>query len=789
MATNPSAPVTTDPNAPKPGDPAGDDYTGVYGFFRRHQKKLLYTAGLFTLLTFSVTGPMMTMVGEWFGKKQELPTIRVGAERVALMPEDYQYGQLLQRFGQALAALGVLPPIGVGDGGSSELQDIYAVLRRVAITEGLDVSMDEVDRAIEAERGRSNVESAARLAGYRGFGSVAQMRDLTREAMRIGNFVRLQTLALDSSDARVLEQILDDKEKVAFRVARFDEKAYETKLGGETELSDDDLRTWLDGKNESEKRRMQIYGSNRLELGFRPPLTEEGQFDPTQWQEGPLKDFAPTEDVLRQLYEQEKATRFTQEDGTVKPFEDVQAELTRLKQAEAVANHLQAELRKQLEATLKPLTDELQRAQTELGESQSVFDTAKRKLAEGGDEAALQNEITQAEEAVQARQAAVEAAQTAVTTARSEWDFPAEFQKLTEGKSGAVVRRMEGRRSIEDLKDLDAAGVDLGTWTNAAQARGLTRKGDISFTPARTQKAMALYQVTDAELQPLKPWDELKPLLRDAWLTEKAKQEGETRKKALEDALLRLAKEKMQEQVTAIEGSLATKVEERMAEWRQTTEKGIAEAEQWLARLSSGADGQPPTQAQEAWQKKLDALRDQLAKADEHRATVEQQVREANEAEIAEAAKKHYHEVLEAAANEVGFEVLTVGPHSRELAQRPRFDKTYDPTTVFLFRNHADLEKEATTGIVQDATNRLWLAAVATDVAPLQVADVTRRQFELARASGGFDFADVQAYQAYAQAFTMEALEQRYDLRQVVGRQEVPPGPGAPPPVAPPQDK
>ena len=58
MATNPVQP-------PVPANPPPDHYdelSGVYGFFRRHQKKLLYTAGLFTLLTFSITGSMTALI-------------------------------------------------------------------------------------------------------------------------------------------------------------------------------------------------------------------------------------------------------------------------------------------------------------------------------------------------------------------------------------------------------------------------------------------------------------------------------------------------------------------------------------------------------------------------------------------------------------------------------------------------------------------------------------------------------------------------------------------------------
>ena len=46
MATNPVQPPVSP--APTPGPDAHyDELSGVYGFFRRHQKKLLYTAGMF----------------------------------------------------------------------------------------------------------------------------------------------------------------------------------------------------------------------------------------------------------------------------------------------------------------------------------------------------------------------------------------------------------------------------------------------------------------------------------------------------------------------------------------------------------------------------------------------------------------------------------------------------------------------------------------------------------------------------------------------------------------------
>lgn len=769
MATKPASP----PVPTNPADQQLDDHTGVYGFFRRHQKKLLYTAGLFTLLTFSVTGPMLTAVDELVGTKRDMASIQVGGQRVKLTTDDYQFGSVIARNltnSQGNPSLPpVLPVLGTGEGGSSDLTDILAILRRAAIAEGIDVSMVEVDRAIDTLRAQSKVETAARLAGYRGFSSLAEYREVVREAMRIGTYVRLQTLALDCSDAKVLEQVIADREKVTFRAATFDEKAAEERLKTAAALTDDDLRTWLDAKTEVEKSRMQAYDSNHLELRFGALLLADGQFDPTQWQEGVLKDFAPAEDQLRATYDQEKELRFKLEgDKTYKPFEDVQAEVTRLLQAEQVMNHVLVELRKQLDEAAKAPNEELQRCHGELGDANTVIKELEAKLGEQPAEAAaIEEQLRLARETVVAKQAAVDAASEAVKAARADWDFPANFTEITKDKSGFEQKAMSGRRSIEELKDLDAAGVGYGEWPMSAQARGLQAKGDFCFTPGRTAKAIVLYQVTDVLVRPLKPWDKLKPLVEQAYFTEKAKAEGEEKKKLMEETLLRLAKEKMADRVAEIEGKRAARVDERMAEWERTTQAGIAEAEGWLQRLTAG------TQAQAAWQKKLDRLQGELAQKDAQRAVFDTEIAKAIEDEIAAEAKKHYGEVLEAAAAAAGFTTTTVGPHPRDLSRRPRFDKAYDPTTVFLFRSHAELEAGATTGVVQDAKERIWLVAVCDKVEPLVASDVTRRDFESLRTGDGlFSYATQQAYRAYGQAFTIKALEARYDLKRVVGEQE-----------------
>ena len=106
MSTNSDQPQANEP-AP---EESFDELTGVYGFFRKYQKLLLYTAGLFTLLTFSITGSLQSLVGGVFNKDVERGSIEVSGVRAQLASEDYDYGSMIARsFGRLPA--GVLLPI------------------------------------------------------------------------------------------------------------------------------------------------------------------------------------------------------------------------------------------------------------------------------------------------------------------------------------------------------------------------------------------------------------------------------------------------------------------------------------------------------------------------------------------------------------------------------------------------------------------------------------------------------------------------------------------------------
>jgi hypothetical protein len=380
MATNP---VQTPSDSKSPPEAQYDEHSGVYGFFRRNQKRVLYTAGLFTLLTFSITGPMTALITDAFRDEGSKSTILVNGKREALTAEDITYGRELAGMVFGRLPFGVLPPLDAGKEHQGELGTVYAILRRAAIAEGLGASFAEVDRAIEAMREQMKSPSVGKLVSDLRFASIAQYRDYVAEAMRIGAYVRLQTLALDSTEARVLAQTLSDREKITLRVASFEEKKVEEDLKKASPLSEDDLKKWLDGKDEREKRMMQAYDAPRAELRFGGFLTAEGQFDPEQWKDAELKDFTISDDQLKSAYEQEKEARFKLEgDGQFKPADDpaVKAELTRVLQAEQVLNKLLAALREKQDEAAKAQNDAVAAAQADVNTANYRFEEATLRL-------------------------------------------------------------------------------------------------------------------------------------------------------------------------------------------------------------------------------------------------------------------------------------------------------------------------------------------------------------------------------------------------------------------------
>ncbi|MBK8098289.1 MAG: hypothetical protein IPK26_14355 [Planctomycetes bacterium] len=764
------SPAGTSPAGTSPAgkSPAGgteeghhDETTGVFGFFRRYQKPILYSAGLFALITFSITTQMTQVVDDIVAKPVEMPTMTVAGKSVSLQPEDYDFAALLSRNWQALPP--VMPMVGIGEGTQHDFADMLMYLRRAAIAEGFEVSMLEVDRAIEWLRESENAASATQLAVNRGFGSLANFRSLVGEAMRIGNYVRLQAIGAGGTEAAMLRQLLDGKEKITVRVASFDVAALQEQLKTAGGVSDDDFKKWMEGKTEQEKNTLGVFDNNKVSLLLGIARLEA--FDPAQWAEE-LKDHKPGDDALKQTYEMEKKRRFKGEkDGEFKPYEDeaVKATVAKVAQLDEVMNKLLQKIRERQNTSIQEANAALTSAATTRNAAETKLLEAKRKLTEKPDDPALAEEVRKIDaEELQPAVARQKEAEEALKQKRQDFDMGAAFAELTKDKAGFELKPLAGPLDAEGLKNLDQQDLALGEWDEANQGTFINAKGDMGWAPGKTAKGHFLFQATEVVVRPLKPWDKLKPLLETAYFKELAKKQGDEKKLAFDTALLRLAKTKMPEKVAEIEGKKQPEIDKRFAAWEQEQQRLLTSAQAELAKMA-GLEGH---RAYVAWTQQLTSVQAALEKKDEQKKTIEAAVAKEIDDELRKEAKAKFGEVLDQAAQEAGFTVTSLPPYPRELSQRPRFDKANDKTVVFLFRGQVEkLEAGKTTDLVEDAANQRWHCAVVDKVEPMTVADLTRREFEMERSN----YEEEQIASAMATAFSLPALEKRYGVVRVQG--------------------
>ncbi|MBK8977842.1 MAG: hypothetical protein IPM29_18190 [Planctomycetes bacterium] len=227
-------------------------------FFRKYQRPILFTAGIFALLTFSITPAIMSTASGWFERDRPMPTLTLGGRVVNVTPEDHAAAQQV-RIWEGRGDLTVaLPPIVESDGQEDRVE-IYAALRRVAIEYGIEPSMDEVERAVQlgvqlTSQFDPGVTSPLELARRLGYPDVAAYYNTIAEAMRIGTLVRLEALGVDTTDAALVQSLIRDLELVTLNVAVIDAERIENELKEAGDPSDDELVSWLDKMTPMERR-------------------------------------------------------------------------------------------------------------------------------------------------------------------------------------------------------------------------------------------------------------------------------------------------------------------------------------------------------------------------------------------------------------------------------------------------------------------------------------------------------------------------------------------------------
>ncbi len=741
-------------------------------FFRKYQRIILYTAGIFALVSFSIGGPLMDLFAGLQQRDMPTPSMTIDGREVKVTAEDYEIGQALaardERRGDFVVAI---PPLLDPEGNDNRVE-VYAALRRLAIDYGVEYSDDETDRAIQqalsvaSPLGATSVADLARFAGY---GSIAELRRVVGEALRVGTFVRLQALGVDTTDASLAAQIVRDVELLTLQVARLDEKALQTAIE-QADVTDETLRAWIDTLSRDDQNARGFLDRPRYRIDV--ASLDLNAFDAAAFATE-LGDKTFSDDEVSQYYELNKFRLYQKEMPVVDPpvtpvpepeylpLDDaLKLDIRKRLQAEAVMRSVWDTVTARLEAHVKAETEAVTAAMTAVNEAQQGVATAMEKAALPAATDADKAAVATAEAAVAEAKTKVTAAETALKDKRGAFDLAAVVTELAAGRAGlAVTDSGEALLDIEKLQDL----APIAPWPGSAAVGALALDRPLSTQVQRSKSHVFQIRLRAFEEAPLKKFEDLRDKARGDWFTMKSGEAAAQKSTDFEAKLKELARAKIPERIAELEKQRDEKLVTRLKEWRDGLEGKLAAAK---TSRDFHEKRDAKSQAYRTMAAEVTRLEAELATEEAQRTLILAELQKSTDDAIAKSSKEKYPEVLAEAAQAFGFEVETLGPYPRDLFAAGRSRDAYGESVKFLWGNSQVTAQKVgeATDLLSDPTNRKRYLAVATKVDKGSLADVTRRELLNKRAQAG----QQRAAGAILQSFSREALEKRYGWKRPV---------------------
>jgi hypothetical protein len=748
-------------------------------FFRKYQRVILYTAGIFALVSFSISAPILGFFDSVFRKQVPMPVLRIGDRIVSVTQEDVQVATqvaLLQRFLPPL----VMPDF-VAEDADNDRREIYAAVRRLAIHYGLEISEDEVERAVQqtlaiAPAAANEIE-LARLSRST---SVGEFRRGIGEALRMGTFVRLQALAADVSDASLIEQLIEDAEQITLEVAILDEEKLQAEIEA-TDVTDEDLQKWVGELEPFDQRARGYVGDplHRVQIAhldlatFDPSAyaAELGELEfsddevdnfyvlnraalylkPADEKDGEPKDGEPKDGEPKDGDQPEADAQDADQDPYLPLDDALKAEIRKRLAAEAVLRKLWTQVREQFDAFVKEAADAVEAAQLAVEEQQAARDEAAVRGAAADATEAEKAALAAADLALEQAKAAVTTAEDALEARRLEFDLRASYESAAAGRPGAGVLD-----SGDELLTAAAIG-ELAPITGWPGPVTVTEEQPLSTQVLRAKSAAFGLRWLAAEPAPLKPFADIREKARADYFKMRSEELAEERAEAFEKSVEELAKARVADRIAELEQERDRKIGERFEAWRTGLEADLAKAREELAAVDAG---DPLRRVYVSAKNRVDRLETDLAGADAKREAFRVEEQAAIDAKIGELAKENYAAVLVEAAGQHGFSVETFGPLPRDLSSRGTPREAFPKPVAYLMwsGNTSDLQKGEATDLLVDFTGRARYLAAVTDEQPGTLAEISRRQLLQARRMD----APMRRVVAARQSFTLDALRQRF---------------------------
>ncbi len=749
--------------------------------FEKYKRWIYLGLTLFALVTFSITGAIYAFFGQ-VGKPAPGSIVLPGSnERVHLTETDLYFGQLLSRLqSYSLSGRFGFPAFifnGMSMEDNKEPKFSYAILRRVAIENGLDVSDDDI--RLYKERVFKNAQiTPFELAVQLRLGNESTLDEVIREAIRISVFVRAEILAaVDLGDAALGKYVKNERKLVTVSHVDF-EAGPKQKEWEKNPPKDEVLLAWV--KKMDSAKQLSLGFVDDTQVRFDGLALDYAKGDPAEWKEE-LKDFtAPAEEDLRARYNQDRDQLYVREEWKKKEAAEKAAAKKKAEEEKKKAEEAKKKAQKKgakdkdgglLQDPPKPKPSDQKGKDAKKGQNEATVPTPEQAKYKSFEEVRADIERRIRLEAGlrklldRARKAAEKFGTKAkgekkgdksakATKSMKDFDLKAWFEKAVKGRKGVIFIAPKPLANPEAYADLGP----IGKWDQFWLLRNLEQEGVFLPDIQRTSKAAFFIRLLERKTNVLRPLAKIREEVRKAYAETEAMEWAKSEAKAFRDAVHKKAETLAGEAYLKIRKKIDTEVEKRVGEWKKSVGDEIKKLENKLNSPDI------PERAIGIYKKTIQDLQASLNKEKEKTKSIREEVEKSEKKEIHSALLPFFPKAFDQVVAEKKLKAKALGPFFRDLqTSDPLFNLKYKGIDRFLMQQADFLKKKKgeLSDPLEDSEDKAWLVARLDKVVAGGEAALDRKHFLQMKDT----FVNERVKTVLEHGYTFDILKKRFSFK------------------------
>ncbi|GEM_PF-2875634 len=761
--------------------------------FEKYKRWIYLALTLFALVTFSITGAIYAFFGQ-VGRPAPGSIVLPGThERVHLTETDLYFGQLLSRLqSYSLSGRFAFPALifnGMSMEENKEPKFSYAILRRVAIEGGLDVSDDDI--RLYKERVFKNAQiTPFELAVQLRLGNESNLDEVIREAIRISLYVRSEILSfMDLGDAALGDYVKKERKLVTLSYVDF-EAGPKQKGWEKNPPKDEVLLAWV--KKLDSAKQLNLGFVDDIQVRFDGVALDYSKGDPAEWKEE-LKDFsAPAEEDLRARYNQDRDQLYVREEwkkkeaaekAAAKKKAEEEKKKAQKKNSESSAKKTTSKSKGKKDKDGGLLQDPPQDSHKDSSSGKAGKD-AQKAGSEATDPTPEQAKYKSFEEVRadierrirleaglrkildRARKAAEEFGsklkgdpkkkdpKKKTNKSMKDFDLMAWLKKELKGRKGVIFITPKPLANPESYTDLGP----VGKWEQFWVLRTLEQEGAFLGDIQRTSNAAFFLRLLERKSNVLRPLAKIRGEVIKAYAESEAMKWAETQAKAVREAVTEKAKSLAGDAFLKIQKKILEEVKKQVAGWKKSVASEIA-------KLKSKVNSDDiPQRAVSIYRKKIEDLEASLKKEKEKTEAIRKEIEESEKKEIHKTILPFLPKAFDQVLAEKKLKAKVLGPFFRDLqTSDPLFTLKYKGVDRFLMQQAEFLKKKVgeLSDALEDSETKAWLLCRLDKVVDGGDAALDRKHFLQMRDP----FVNKKVRKVLEKGYTFDLLKKRFSFK------------------------